>query len=390
MNRLLAFGCLFLGSMVLLPQSAFSQEPHRKAPKKFWVFIGTYTRGKSKGIYRAVLDLKTGKLTEPKLAAETKNPSFLAIHPSGKYLYSVGELSKFQGKRAGAVNAFSLNPKTGKLKFLNQQSSKGAGPCHLVVDKTGQYVLVANYGGGSVCVLKIAKGGKLGKTTAFIQHKGSSVDPNRQKGPHAHSINLDAANRFAFVADLGLDKVLIYKFTAKKGSLGESKTKAITLAPGAGPRHFAFHPSRKFAYVINEMKSTITAMKYDPETGGLKKLQTLSTLPKPTKGNSTAEVVVHPSGKFVYGSNRGHNSIAIFQVNQSTGKLTRIGNEGRGIKVPRNFAIDPTGKYLLVASQAGNTVAVFRINQNTGVLVPTGSTVEVPTPVCVRFLAKPE
>ncbi|MGF1579901.1 MAG: lactonase family protein [Gemmataceae bacterium] len=388
MNRLLAFGCLLLAGAFLLPQSGFSQEP--TTPKKLWVFLGTYTRGNSKGIYRAVLDLKTGKLGEPQLAAVTKNPSFLAIHPTGDFLYSVGELSEFKGKPAGAVNAFSLDPMTGKLKFLNQRSSKGAGPCHLVVDKTGKYVLVANYGGGSVTALRINKKGRLGKTTAFIQHKGSSVNPRRQKGPHAHSINLDAANRFAFVADLGLDKVLIYKFSSQDGSLKEPTAKPVKLAPGAGPRHFAFHPSRKFAYVINEMTSTLTAMKYDPKSGALMKLQTLTTLPQETKGNSTAEVVVHPSGKFVYGSNRGHNSIAIFQVNQDTGKLTPAGHQGYKIKIPRNFAIDPTGKYLLVASQQGHTVGVFQINQDTGALTPTGSLIEVPSPVCVRFLAKPE
>jgi 6-phosphogluconolactonase len=359
-----------------------------KAGGKFWVYIGTYTGGKSKGIYRAELDTATGKLSEPELAAETVSPSFLAIHPNRRFLYAANEISNFKGTKGGGVSAFAIDPKTGKLTLLNQQSSVGAGPCHLVVDRTGKFALVANYGGGSVAVLPIKEDGSLGERTAFVQHKGSGANPQRQKGPHAHSVNLDAANRFAFVADLGLDRVLVYRLGAD-GTLTPNTPPAVELAPAAGPRHFAFHPSGKFAYVINEMNNTITAMRYDPAKGVLTPVQSVPTLPKAVKGNSTAEVQVHPSGKFVYGSNRGHNSIAVFTVDQATGKLTPAGHQGMGIKIPRNFGIDPTGKYLLVANQGSDSIIVFEIDQQTGALKPTGQKVEVGRPVCVKFMAVP-
>lgn len=357
---------------------------------KLWVFVGTYTNAKSKGIYRAELDLDTGKLTNVQLAAETTSPSFLAIHPSGKFLYAVGETANFRKKNSGAVAAFSLDRKTGDLKLLNQQPSVGSGPCHLVVDKTGKNVLVANYGGGSATVLPIQPDGSLGEPSGFVQHKGSSLDKSRQEAPHAHSINLDRDNRFAFVADLGLDKVLVYRFDAAKGSITPNDPDAATVAPGAGPRHFAFHPSGKYAYVINEMDLTVTSFDYDSASGVLKNRQTITTLPagvKNRKGMSTAEVVVHPSGKFLYGSNRGHNTIAIFSIGAS-GELKAAGHQGYKIKTPRNFAIEPTGRYLLVGNQDGNSIGVFAINQKTGELTPVGEPVEVPMPVCVRFLAK--
>lgn len=368
-------------------------EKKDEQPRYLWVFFGTYSNGPSKGIYRATLDLATGKLSTAELAAELKNPSFLAIHPNRKYLYAVTETDSFAGKkRTGAVTAFTLNAKTGELERLNTVPSKGAGPCHIIVDKQGKNVLVANYSGGNAAVLPIQKDGSLGEATGFVQHTGKSVNKARQEGPHAHSINLDTANRFAFVADLGLDKVLIYRFDPTNGTITANKPADVKLAPGAGPRHFSFHPSGKFAYVINELTSTITAMKYNADKGQLQKLQTISTLPggKAVKGNSTAEVVVHPSGKYVYGSNRGHNSIAIFAVNQDTGKLKVVGHQSYKINVPRNFAIDPTGKYLLAASQAGNEVVVFRIDPKSGELEPAGSVIEVPIPVCVRMLPRAE
>jgi 6-phosphogluconolactonase len=371
---------LLLASMV----PAADKEP---APEKLWVYIGTYTGGKSKGIYLLDLDLATGKLKSLGLAGELKDPSFVAIHPSHRYLYAVTEVSDIGEKKTGGVAAFAIDAKSGKLTLLNKQSTGGGGPCHVVVDKKGKNVLAANYGGGSACVLPIQDDGSLGKASAFKQHKGSSVDKGRQEGPHAHSINLDPANRFAFVADLGLDKVMIYKFNPAKGTLTDNDPPSVSVKPGAGPRHFAFHPSGKYAYVINEMQSTITALKYDPERGVLKVLETQPTIPKePKVNNSTAEVQVHPSGKFVYGSNRGHNSIAIFRFVEDSGKLVPVGRQGKGIKTPRNFGIDPTGKYLLVANQDGDSVIVFRINQKTGELTPTDSKVEVPKPVCVKFM----
>ena len=300
--------------------------PPQQGPKidKLWVYIGTYTDQNSKGIYRFDLDLTSGSLTGGELVGEAIHPSFLAIHPSRRFLYAVGEVAESNGKPGGAVNAFAIDPKSGKLTLLNQQSSKGAGPCHLVVDREGKYVLTANYGGGSVCVLPIQADGRLGEATGFVQHHGSSVNPQRQEGPHAHSVNLDPAGRLAFVADLGLDKIFVYRVDSARGTLVPNDPPAIKLPPGAGPRHFAFHPTGRFAYVINELNSTVTVLSYDPDGGILKDLQTASTLPPGFSGeNTTAEVQVHPSGKFVYGSNRGHNSIAIFAVDPTSGALRR-------------------------------------------------------------------
>ena len=357
------------------------------APKKFRVYFGTYTGAMSKGIYHSTLDLASGQLSPPQLAAEIKSPSFVAIHPNRKFLYAVSEISDFQGKPLGGVSAFAIDAASGNLTLLNQQSSEGAGPCHLVVDAAGKNALVANYGGGSVAVLPIDSTGKLSAASASIQHTGSGVNQSRQEQPHAHSINLDAKNRFAFAADLGLDKVLIYRFDAAKGSLVANDPPAGVVAPGSGPRHFAFHPSGRFTFVNNEMTSSVTAFKYDAEKGSLTEVHTLSTLPNEVKGNSTAETVVHPSGKFVYVSNRGHDSIAIFTFDESSGKLTAAGHCLTGGKTPRNFNIDPTGQFLLAANQGTNDVFTFRIDSATGQLAATGSKIEVGSPVCVRFLS---
>jgi 6-phosphogluconolactonase len=380
----------FSSLLLLVGASMSSAEAPVKADRA-WVFIGTYNGPKSKGIYRCEMDLKTGKLGEPELAAEVANPSFLAIHPTRQFLYAVGEMEMFGGKKGGAVSALSLDPKTGKLALLNQKPSGGGGPCHLIVDKAGKHVLVANYGGGSASVLAVGADGQLRETTAFQQHKGSSEDKSRQEAPHAHSINLDAANRFAFVADLGLDKVVVYRYDADRGTLTPAEPASV--APGSGPRHFAFHPDGKHAYVINEMALTITAFTYDPESGVLKTLQTASTLPAGTprdKSFSTAEVQVHPTGKFVYGSNRGQNTIAVFTVNPKSGELSPAGHQGENVKTPRNFGIDPTGKFLVVANQDGHSLVVFRIDPETGALKPTGHTVEVGNPVCVKFVPRTE
>ena len=378
---------LLFGSLLFSLPIAMAQDSATAAADRAWVFIGTYTRGESKGIYRAQLDLKSGELASPELAAEVENPSFLALHPSGRFLYAAGESSNFQGKPGGAVSAFALDRRTGSLKLLNQESSRGAGPCHLVIDPTGKNVLVANYGGGSVAVLPIGKDGKLEPAASFVQHEGKSVNPRRQEGPHAHSINVDPTGKFAVVADLGLDKVLVYRFDAEQGRLTPNDPPHTSVAAGAGPRHFAFHPSGRFAYVINEMHSTVTAFDYDAKQGRLIQLQTISTLPAPHEGNSTAEVQVHPSGKFLFGSNRGHNSLAIFSIDQQTGRLTSVGQESTGGRTPRNFGIDPNGRYILAANQASDSVVVFRVDPADGRLAPTGQSIEVPSPVCIKFLA---
>jgi 6-phosphogluconolactonase len=356
------------------------------AAGKQWVYIGTYTRpGGSQGIYRCELDLATGALTPPALVAEAVNPSFLAFHPNGKNLYAVGEVSTLNGQRTGGVSAFAIDAETGKLTHLNQQPSRGAGPCHVTVDRTGKAVLVANYGGGSAAVLPVQDAGRLGAATAFVQHEGKGPNPKRQEGPHAHSVNLDAANRFAVVADLGLDKLLVYRFDPAKGTITPNDPPALELAPEAGPRHFAFHPDGKRAYVINEMDSTLTACDYDAAKGVLTKRQTVSTLPQGFTGNnSTAEVVVHPSGKFVYGSNRGHDSIAAFAI-EPDGSLRPAGHEPTQGRTPRNFNIDPTGTYLIAANQGSDSLVVFRIDPQSGKLTPTGHRAEVKMPVCVKF-----
>ena len=348
------------------------------------VYFGTYTRGEnsSKGIYRSVLNLETGKLSDPILAAEAQNPSFLEIHPNGKFLYAVSE-----GGGTGSVSAYEIVTDTGNLKLLNKQPSGGAGPCHVSIDHMGKNLLVANYGSGSASAIPIRSDGRLGKPTGFVQHKGSSVNPRRQKGPHAHSVNVSSDNRFAFVADLGIDKIMIYKLDIEKGTITANSPPFVKVKPGAGPRHFAFHPNGKYAYVINELDCTVTAFAYESVSGDLKEIQTITTLPNGFNGsNACAEVRVHPSGKFLYGSNRGNDSIVVYRVDLVDGKLTYVEHETADIKTPRNFNIDPTGKFCLVANQDKDSVVVFRINNETGALEPTGNKVSVAKPVCVRFL----
>jgi 6-phosphogluconolactonase len=368
-------------STFVLPTGLFAAEPDELV-----VYIGTYTRGASKGIYLFRLDLASGELRPGGLAGESVNPSFVAIHPNRKWLYAVGEISNFEGKKAGAVRAFAIDPESEKLTLLNEQPSYGEGPCHVLVDRTGKYVLVANYGSGSAACLPIDDEGRLGEATSVVQHEGSSINPRRQQGPHAHAITLDAAGRFVFVPDLGLDKIMVYRFDAAGGKMEPNDPAFAQMVPGAGPRHIAFHPDGKHAYAINEMHSTMTALAYDPDGGVLTTLQTVSTLPAGFEGASTgAEVAVHPSGKFVYGSNRGDDSIAIFAV-QADGTLRTVGHESTQGKTPRNFAVDPTGTYLIAANQATDNVVVFRIDQETGKLTPTGHSVEVPSPVCVEMM----
>ena len=377
------------GSAATLPGALPSGE--EPAVERLLVFVGTYTSGKSRGIYVYRMDLASGKLTSAGVASGIANPSFLAVHPGRRFLYAVNEVRDFAGEKSGAVSAFSIDEKTGRLTLLNQQPSGGAGPCHLVVDSTGRNVLAANYGGGSVTVIPVRDDGRLGSPTAFVQHQGSSVNPKRQRGPHAHAIVLDAANRFAFAADLGLDKILVYRFDPAKGTLVPNQVPSASVAPGSGPRHFAFHPNGRYAYVINELSSTVIAFGYNAERGTLKTLQTVSTLPEGFEGKSTtAEVVVSPSGQFLYGSNRGHDSIVIFAIDQQTGQLTLVGHEPTQGKSPRNFNIDPTGTYLLAANQGSDTVVVFRIDPNTGDLSPTGNVLSVPKPVCIEMIPAAE
>jgi len=364
-------------------------QPTANAAEQLRVYVGTYTRGgESQGIYACELDLSTGALTNLRVATETVNPSFLAIHPNRKFLYSVSEVETSDGKRGGGVAAFEIDASNGALRLLNKQSSGGAGPCHLVTDQQGKCVLVANYGAGSVASLPIGNDGRLSEAASVILHAGSSVNPRRQTAPHAHSINVDASNRFAFAADLGTDKIMIYRLDSQAGTLQDNDPAFATLNPGAGPRHFAFHPSGKFAYAINELQSTVTAFGFDPQRGALERIETVSTLPTDFSGsNTTAEVQVHPSGKFLYGSNRGHDSLAIFAIDAETGKLTPQGHESTQGETPRNFGVDPTGNFVLAANQKTSTVVVFRVDPGSGRLSPAGQSIEVPSPVCVKFMA---
>ena len=352
------------------------------------VYIGTYTRGRREGIYVYRMDGSSGALERAADAVVIDDPSFVTIDPQRRYLYAVSESSEVADTPSGVVSAFSIDSKTGGLTSLGRQSTGGEGPCHLTVDATGKSLLVANYGSGSVCVLPIRDDGRLGQATDFVQHQGSSADPRRQTGPHAHSVTVDAANRFVFAADLGLDQVLVYRLDADRGKLTPNDDPQVQLKPGAGPRHFDFHPNGVFAYVINELDSTITAFDYDAAAGTLSEIETVSTLPDGFAGVShCADVHVSPSGRFLYGSNRGHDSIVIFEIDRDTGRLDYVGHEPTQGRTPRNFAIDPTGTFLLAANQDSDTVVTFRIDERTGLLDPAGHVAEVPMPVCLKLVS---
>ncbi len=352
-----------------------------QAAKGGWfAYIGTYTRQKSKGIYVYRYDPKTGKLTDGALAAETSNPSFLAVHPNQKYLYAVNENNN------GMVSAFAIDPASGQLKLLNSVSSKGSGPCHVSVDKTGKWVFAANYNSGSAAAFPVKADGSLGEAAWSVQNSGSSADKQRQAGPHAHSANISPDNKYMLLADLGLDEVLVFKLDAAKGAVTPNDPPFGKLAPGSGPRHLAFSTNGKFAYVISEMLCTVTAFKWDAAHGKLDEVQTVSTMPAGYSGpKSTAEIFAHPNGKFLYGSNRGNSTIALFTIDSGSGKLTLGDAVSSGGKTPRNFAIDPAGAFLLAANQDSDNIASFRIDPKTGRLTATGDSVETGAPVCIVF-----
>ncbi|HEV2234022.1 MAG TPA: lactonase family protein [Terriglobia bacterium] len=355
----------------------------------YLVYIGTYTGPNSKGIYAYRFDPATGGLTSLGLAAETTNPSFLAVDPIRRFLYAVNEIGNYQGGNSGGVSAFSIDRATGKLKLLNEVPSRGADPCFVSLDKSGKYVLVANYTGGSVAVFPVLKDGRLGEATAFDQHHGQSVNRERQLGPHAHMISVTPVNRFALAADLGLDELLVYRFDETRGALETNEPPFVKVHPGDGPRHFAFHPNGKFVYLISEMGGTVATFSYDEAGGVLTQLQRVSTLPKDFQGqNTAAEIAVHPSGKFLYASNRGHDSIAVFAIDPRKGTLTLIEHVSTQGKTPRNFAIDPTGSFLIAANQDSNNIVIFRIDPKTGRLTPTGKTVDLQSPACVTFVGE--
>jgi len=358
------------------------------AKSKYLFYVGTYTEegSKSKGIYAYRYDAATSEITPLGLAAETTNPSFVALHPNGRFLYAVNEVGNYKGPNSGGVSAFSIDHATGKLTFLNEVASRGADPCYIIVDKTGKYVLVANYTGGSIAVFPVLADGKLGEASAFVQHTGKGTNPARQEGPHAHSIDLSPDNRFAMVDDLGLDELLVYKFDSAKGSLTPNDPPFTKIEAGSGPRHFALRPDGKFAYVISEMGHTVTALSNDAANGKLQVLQTVPTLPKDFTGrNDDAEIQVHPSGKSLYASNRGEDTIVVYAIDGAKGTLTQVASVPTGGKEPRSFELDPTGTLLFAENQNSNTIVVFKIDEKTGLLTPTGKVLEVASPVCLKF-----
>lgn len=386
-HSLRSFGLLFV--LIFSTLYAAAAQPQGS----YLFYVGTYTNddGKatnSKGIYAYRYDAKTSRITPLGLAAETINPSFVALHPNGRFLYAVNEVGNYKGPNSGGVSAFSIDRTSGKLTLLNEVASRGADPCYIIVDNTGKYVLVANYTGGSIAAFPVLADGKLGEASVFVQHTGHGTNPERQEGPHAHSIDLSPDNRFAMVDDLGLDELLVYKFDSTKGSLTPNDPPFAKLDPGAGPRHFVLGTDGKFGYVVSEMGHTVTVFSNDAAAGKLQTIQTVPTLPKGFTGrNDDAEICIHPSGKFLYASNRGEDTIVVYAVDKNKGTLTQVGSFSTGGKEPRNFEIDPTGTLLFAANQKSDNIAVFRIDASTGKLTPTGQVLDVPAPVCMKFLA---
>lgn len=380
---------IFLSLLVLATAIAGAQP---KKHRKYLVYVGTYTEdgSESKGIYAYRFDANAGSFQPIGLVAKTINPSFLAIHPNRRFLYAVNEVSNYEGQKSGAVSAFAVDLATGKLTLLNQVASKGSDPCYISLDKTGKFVLVANYGGGSVAAFPVLEDGRLGQASAFVQHTGHGANPQRQEGPHAHSIDLSPDNRFAIVDDLGLDETLVYRFDGGKGSLTAEPSSSATIGKaddGAGPRHLAFHPNGKFAYVINEMQSAVSVFRYEAANASLQRLQTISALATNWSGHSdAAEIQVHPSGRFVYASNRGPDDIAVFAVDGNKGTLTLVEHVSTKGASPRNFEISPGGALLLAANEKSDNIALFKINPKTGRLTATGKVLDVAQPVCIKFV----
>jgi 6-phosphogluconolactonase len=358
------------------------------AARELLVYVGTYTTGKSVGIYLYRLDLGDGSLKRAGTTEGVVNPSYLTIDRARRRLYAVNEVDEFEGAKGGAVSAFRIDPKSGALRLVNRRRSMGGSPCYVTVDDAGRFVLVANYMGGNVAVLPVSKDGSLGEALQVEQFRGSGPNRERQEAPHAHCVVLDPTNRYAFACDLGTDRVMAYGFDRNTGRLTPTSQAAVPVKPGAGPRHMAFHPNGRKAYVLNELDATVTTVGLEVERGTFAAEETVPTLPADFKGPDTAaDIHVEPAGRFLYCSNRGHDSLAAFRLHPATGQPTLVGHTPTGGKTPRNFAIDPTGTFLLAANQNSDSVVTFRIDQRTGALSPTGHSAEVPAPVCLKLTA---
>ena len=350
-----------------------------------FAYIGTYTNtGHSDGIYRLFLNTTTGAMRVDGVAAQSADPSFLALHPNGRVLYVVNELESFGGKPNGAVSAFAIARESGALTPLNQLPSHGKAPCYVSVDHTGHTVLVANYVSGTIATFTVRQDGGLGEARTIVHHEGKGPDPERQEGPHAHCIITDPANRYVIAADLGVDGVLVYKFDEKTGAISTAAT-GVATNRGAGPRHLAFHPTGRFLYVINELDSTLVVYKYDGDRGALEQVQVTPASPGGTAKNYPADLHVASSGRFLYGSNRGDNTIAMFAIDPASGQLTAMQQVSTGGDWPRNFAFDPSGRFMLVANQRSDSILSFRVDGESGRLTPTGEKAALPSPVCIRF-----
>jgi 6-phosphogluconolactonase len=356
-----------------------------------YVYFGTHISGPGKGISLAHFYTESGLLTKPKLLVEDEMPAYFVIHPDGRHLYTCNSTNTFKGGPEGWISAYVIEPKTGQLTLLNRKSSGGANPSYISLDKTGRYALVANYQGGNVVVMALNPDGSLGYRTGSAQHAGSSVNPERQTRPYAHSIIVDPSNRFALSADLGVDKVYVYQFNEQNGSLTPNDPPSADVKPGSGPRHVKFHPNGRWVYVINELANTVTGFNWDAAKGSLAEFQTISTLPAGFTGtNTAAELEIHPNGRFLYGSNRGHDSLVVFAIDPATGKLSLVEHVSSRGKLPRNFTFDPTGRWVLCTNHGSDNAVVFHVDDITGKLSRVGSPVEVPLPFCERFLPVPK
>jgi 6-phosphogluconolactonase len=383
------FGALATIASGIVASAAAQAAPSSEPGTRTRVYISTFTEHGGDGIYLAELNPSTGDLGTIRLVGDVRKASFLALHPNHRYLYSTCEVDNYHDAKGGAVAAFKIDSATGNLTLLNHQSSSAEGPHYLSLDREGKNALVANYHGGGVAVLPIRADGTLRSATSRVLHHGSSVNKSRQTGAHPHAIEVDPTNQLVFVPDLGLDKVIAYRFNAAAGTIVASHSHDLATSPGAGPRHITFHSNGKWAYVINELDSTVIGLRYESQTGALTQINIVSTLPAGAtqKDNLTGEIVVHPNGKFLYASNRGHDSIAVFAIDQASGQLSSLGHCLAGGRTPRNFNIDPSGKYLLSANLGSDSVTVLPIDPITGKLSRAAHEIKVIQPYCIQFFS---